>query len=281
MFPKKEGSIEFEINIKDSINASAQRYFDDYKKIKKKLIGLDVAITNTEKRLSELNNKKIEVKEVMEKKKLAWYEKYHWGYTRAGFLIIAGKDAQSNEYIVKNHLEKDDLLFHSTIQGSAHVILKNGQKAEKDDLEDCALFAAIFSKAWNLGFASVDVYFVYPDQVSKTPETGEYLSQGAFVIRGEKNFFKKVQMILCLGIIDIETLDKNTKGKRVFIGSEKLLLQKGIKIIAEIIPGKDKKGDIAKQIHNRLDKEQKKEISLDEVIQCLPPGTLDFVKKRK
>jgi hypothetical protein len=274
-------SQEIAIDINNSVNKSAQDYFDEYKKMKKKLVGLDNAVADMQKKLDTLSMKKIERKETQEKKKLLWYEKYHWGFTKNNFLIIAGKDSASNEYIVKNYLEKDDLLFHSTIQGSAHVILKNGQKADKEDLEDCALFAAIFSKAWNLGFASVDVYFVYPDQVSKTAETGEYVSQGAFVIRGEKNFFKKIQMKLSLGICDISKFDKTNSKLRIFIGSEKLLQEKGIKIIAELIPGKDKKGDIAKNILSKLDTDQKKEITLDEIVQALPPGTMEFVRNKK
>jgi len=272
---------EIAISLTDSVNKSAQDYFDEYKKMKKKLSGLNIAIEDMQKKLETLSMKKIERKETQEKKKLFWYEKYHWGFTKDNFLIIAGKDSQSNEYIVKNYLEKDDLLFHSTIQGSAHVILKNGQKADKDNLEDCALFAAVFSKAWNLGFASVDVYFVYPDQVSKTAESGEYLSQGAFVIRGEKNFFKKIVMKLCIGVCDISKFDKNNSKLRIFVGSEELLNEKRIKIICELVPGKDKKGDIARSIHNKLDNEQKKEITLDEIIQALPPGTMEFIRANR
>jgi len=274
-------SQEIAISIREPVNKSAQNYYDEYKRYKKKLSGLDIAISETEKKLQNLSKKKVEVKEVREKKKFAWFEKYHWGYTHNNLLIIAGKDSQSNEYIVKNYLEKDDLLFHSTIQGSAHVILKNGKNADKEDLENAALFAAIFSKAWSLGFASVDVYFVYPDQVSKTAESGEYLSQGAFVIRGEKNFFKKTLMKLALGICDINKFDKALQGERVFIGSEQLLKEKNIDVVCELIPGKDKKGDIAKSIHNKLDKETKLAVSLDEIIQALPPGTMEFVKNKK
>jgi len=278
---KMSEETEIEIYIRKPVNVSAQEYFKKYKKNKKKLIGLDRAIENIKSKLEALDKKKIEIKKVKEKKKLAWYERYHWGFTKNNFLIIAGRDAQTNEYIVKKYLEKEDLLFHSTIQGSAHVILKQGQKSEKEDLESAALFAAVFSKAWNLGFASVDVYFVYPNQVSKTAQTGEFLSQGSFVIRGEKNFYKKIQMQLSLGICNIEKFDKSFSGKRVFIGSEKLLKEKGINIIAQVIPGRTKKGTIAKQIYNKLSKDEKDEISLDEIIQALPPGTIDFVRTKK
>jgi hypothetical protein len=272
---------EVEIFLNKSINDSAQEYFKEYKKMKKKLDGLKIAMMETKKRLETVENQKVEIKEVVKKKKLAWYEKFHFGFTKNNLLIIGGKDSSSNEYLVKNHLEKDDLLFHSTIQGSAHVILKNGQKADREDFESAALFAAIFSKAWNLGFSSVDVFFVYPDQVSKTAETGEYLDKGAFVIRGEKNFFKKTLMQLAIGIVDINNFDKNLEGKRVFIGSEKLLQEKGINILAQLIPGREKKGEVGKTIYKKLSKDEQKQISLDEIIQALPPGTMDFVKEKK
>jgi hypothetical protein len=272
---------EVEIFLNKSINDSAQEYFKEYKKMKKKLDGLKVAMLETKKRLEIVENQKVEIKEVVKKKKLAWYEKFHFGFTKNNLLIIGGKDSSSNEYLVKNHLEKDDLLFHSTIQGSAHVILKNGQKADREDFEIAALFAAIFSKAWNLGFSSVDVFFVYPDQVSKTAETGEYLDKGAFVIRGEKNFFKKTLMQVAIGIAEINNFDKTSEGKRVFIGSEKLLQEKGINIIAQLIPGREKKGDVAKTIYKKLSKDEQKQISLDEIIQALPPGTMDFVREKK
>jgi hypothetical protein len=272
---------ELEIFINKPINDSAQEYYKEYKKMKKKLDGLEKAMIETEKRIKKIAETKVDIKDVIKKKKLMWYEKFHFGFTKNGFLIIAGKDSSSNEYLVKTHLEKEDLLFHSTIQGSAHVILKQGQKGEKEDYEDCALFAAIFSKAWNLGFASVDVFFVYPNQVSKTAESGEYLDKGAFVIRGEKNFFKKILMKVCIGVIDLNKFDKLAEGKRIFIGSERFFNENNIQIIEQLIPGKGKKGDVAKTIFSKLNAEQKKEITLDEIIQILPPGTMDFVKNKK
>lgn len=272
---------ELEIYINKPINDSAQEYYKEYKKMKNKLEGLEKAIVETENRMQKIKDTKIEVKEVSKMKKLMWYEKFHFGFTKNNFLIIAGKDSSSNEYLVKTHLEKEDLLFHSTIQGSAHVILKQGQKADKEDYEDCALFAAIFSKAWNLGFASVDVFFVYPNQVSKTAESGEYLDKGAFVIRGEKNFFKKVLMKVCIGVIDLNKFDNLAEGKRIFIGSERFFNENKIQIIAQLIPGKGKKGDVAKTIFSKLSAEQKKDILLDEIIRILPPGTMDFVRVKK
>ncbi len=277
---KNKQEIEIEISLKEPILHSAQEYYKKYKETKKKLEGLRIAISQTEKKLQNISAKKIVAKEVFEKKKLCWFEKFHWGFSRNNLLILAGRDSQSNEDLVKQHLEKNDLLFHSTIQGSAHVILKDGNKADKDDLEDAALFASVYSKGWSIGYSSVDVYFVYPDQVSKTPQTGEYLEKGSFVIRGEKNFFKKVQLVLSLGIVDLKKFYKDGDGKRIFVGRESTLQKHKIQIVASVIPGKEKKGNIAKNIYNKI-QALNKTITLDEVLQALPPGTMEIKREKK
>lgn len=275
-----QSKIDIEISLKEPILHSAQEYYKKYKEIKKKLEGLKIATATTERKLLTLSTKKIVAKEVLAKKKLCWFEKYHWGFSKNNLLILAGRDSQSNEDLVKQHLEKNDLLFHSTIQGSAHVVLKEGKGADKEDLEDAALFAAVYSKGWSMGYSSVDVYFVYPDQVSKTPQTGEYVDKGAFVIRGEKNFFKKVQMVLSLGIVNIKSFYKDGEGKRIFCGRENTLKSHKIQIVASVIPGKEKKGDVAKNIYNKMFALEKT-ITLDEVLQALPPGTMEIKKENK
>lgn len=277
---EQQKNIEIEISLKEPVLHSAQEYYKKYKETKKKLEGLKIAIAQTERKLQNLSAKKIVAKEVFEKKKLCWFEKFHWCFSKNNLLILAGKDSQSNEDLVKQHLEKNDLLFHSTIQGSSHVILKGGNKADKEDLEDAALFASVYSKGWSMGYSSVDVYFVYPEQVSKTPQTGEYLEKGSFVIRGEKNFFKKVQMVLSLGVADLKKFYKDGDGKRVFVGRESSLQKHKLQIVATVIPGKEKKGDIAKQICNKM-QALEKTITLDEVLQALPPGTMEIKREKK
>ena len=59
-----------------------------------------------------------------------------------------------------------------------------------------------------MGFTSQDVFWVYPDQVSKTPEAGEFLSKGSFVIRGHRNYIRGARVKLAVGIVDYE-------GKRI------------------------------------------------------------------
>ena len=55
---------------------------------------------------------------------------------------------------------------------------------------------------------ALNVYWVHPEQVSKTPPSGEYLTKGSFIIRGNKNFIRGVPLKIAIGVITKEnTLD--------------------------------------------------------------------------
>lgn len=182
-------------------NASA--YFDKAKRLKKKAEDTKKAIANTEKELAaakEAEEKKIAKGQIAGiKKKQEWHEQFHWFRTTDGLLAVGGKNADQNEVLVKKHLTKDDLFFHADIQGGSVVILKDGGKAPERSKREVAQFAGCFSNAWKVGYAAIDVYSATPDQVSKSPPSGEYLEKGSFFISGEKEYYKNTPLSLLVG----------------------------------------------------------------------------------
>ena len=54
----------------------------------------------------ELIRKKRRKKTEKKNRKQEWYEKFHWFFSSEDFLCIGGKDATSNEIIIKKHTEK-------------------------------------------------------------------------------------------------------------------------------------------------------------------------------
>ena len=58
-------------------------------------------------------------------------------------------------------------------------------------------------RSWNAGGAHGTVYWVKPGQVSKTAETGEFIGKGAFIIRGERTWFRNLNLEIGLGLISI------------------------------------------------------------------------------
>ena len=46
--------------------------------------------------------------------------------------------------------------------------------------------------------------WVENDKVSKTPNTGEFLAKGAFVIRGKRNWHRNLELNIAIGLITYE-----------------------------------------------------------------------------
>jgi len=66
----------------------------------------------------------------------------------------------------------------------------DGQGAVDDlTLQEAGQFAVLRSSSWHAKLAGATAaYWVYAHQVSKVAEAGEYLSLGALMVRGKKNF---------------------------------------------------------------------------------------------
>ncbi|MFQ5838117.1 MAG: ribosome rescue protein RqcH [Thermoplasmata archaeon] len=133
-----------------------------------------------------------------------WFDAYRWSLSSGGFLILGGRDARSNEKLVRKHLEPGDRYVHADLPGAPSVLLKKGSEAEERDLKEACRFAVVFSKAWKLGLGSGSAYWVTPEQVSKTAESGEYLRTGSFVIRGKRNYVHNLALALGVGEIDCQ-----------------------------------------------------------------------------
>ena len=60
------------------------------------------------------------------------------------------------------------------------VIKTGGKDVPPQTLEEAARFVVSYSSVWKSGQFSADCYWVNPIQVSKTPESGEYVKKGIF-----------------------------------------------------------------------------------------------------
>lgn len=273
------------VNIDSStgIPENAEVYYNKGKKAKKKIKGVHIAIEKTEKEIEKAKNKreiemeKVQVPQRRVKKELKWYEKLRWFVTSDGLLVVGGRDASTNEIVVKKYMENRDIYFHSDIHGASSIILKAGDdEIPQTSIDQAAAFAACFSSAWGKGLGSADVYWVNPDQVSKTPQSGEFVSKGAFIIRGSRNYIRGLPLTLSVGKVDYE-------GERIMAGPPEAVSH-FTDNFASIKPGYTKKEEIARQIRNKIDEE--KLFVVEDVVRVLPSGKCDFVdaknsKKRR
>ncbi len=259
---------EVELDIRLSVHQNSQVYYDKAKKLSSKIKGALDAIEKTK----ELSKKQPPAKtpQKIPTHKQKWYEQYRWFISSDGFLVIGGRDAQSNEDIVKKYLEKRDIFFHTHVSGSPAVVIKTeGKDLPETTLMEAAQFTVSYSGIWKSGQVSGDCYWVLPPQVSKTPESGEYVQKGAFVIRGRRNYYKDVMLGIALGILDEE--------KRL-IGGPVSAVKTKAQFVIEIEPGEYNQNDLSKKIYRILNdrfedtKFIKAIASPDRIAMFLPPG---------
>ncbi|MBY9003009.1 MAG: DUF814 domain-containing protein [Candidatus Lokiarchaeota archaeon] len=282
---------EVNLDIRKTIGENANLIYSKGKKAEQKILGTVEAINISREKLTNFVKEKESIEEevlgLVKKRKQAWYEKFRWFYSSNGFLVIGGRDATSNEVIFKSHLLSEDLVFHTNIPGSPLVVVKNPENKEIPDqtIKEAAIFVGSYSNAWKEDWGYVDVWYVNPNQVSKTPPTGEYLPKGSFMISGKKNVIKNAKTELGMGL-EIEESKTDTVGDerviffKILCGPLSAIKTQASHII-KIKPSIDglTKGKLAKEIKSRFinqnDDQFKKWIKLlkeDDIILSLPSG---------
>lgn len=271
-------NLVFPLNLRRSIQANAANYYTKAKKAERKLRGIEKAMRETQTRIQELQQAWVkETEEVREppikRRKKAWYEKFRWFYSSDGFLVIGGRDATTNEILIKKHMEPHDVVFHADIHGAPFVLIKTkGKTPPEQTIKESAQFAASYSRGWREGLGAVSVYWVSAQQVSKRPPPGQRLGKGAFMIHGSKNYVRNVPLRVAIGI--------ETKGEHlIIVGGPVEAMSKQTGTYVEIIPGDQSAGRLAKQIRRLLAGKAPKalrkrilKIPLDEIQRFVPPG---------
>lgn len=250
------------LDIRKSVEENAASYFEKAKKDKKKLEGARKIVDEYKKKLSILEEEHEEKKIVAKMPvKREWFEKFRWFISSDGFLVIGGRDATTNEIVIKKYTDKDDLVFHTEMPGSPFVVIKKeGKPGDFPDStkQEAAVFTAVFSRGWKQGLSTMSVFCVNPEQVTKTARPGEFIAKGAFMIYGEKSFYQP-QMSYAVGAYN----DADGKNDKV-MGGPLSAVQKNCKDYVEIIQGDEKLSDVAKQIKKHIERD------LDDIIRALP-----------
>lgn len=198
--------VKIEIDLTLSAQSNIQKYFEIKKKTQDKeertKDKAHEAIKNAEDQARRaLLKARNEQREKITRKPY-WFEKFDWFISSENYLIISGRNAQQNEELVKTYLGKRDIYVHSEMAGSASCIIKNPSLEEVSPLtiNECGIWAICHSKAWDMKVVT-NAFWVWGDQVSKTPQSGEYLVTGSFIIRGKKNYVNPQRLELGITIM--------------------------------------------------------------------------------
>ncbi|MFC7079768.1 ribosome rescue protein RqcH [Halorussus caseinilyticus] len=292
--------VDVPLDAEMGVEKNADRLYTEAKRVEEKKEGALAAIEDTREDLEDVKRRKEEWEaepddedegddeqeevdwlsepSIPIRKQEQWYERFRWFRTSDGFLVIGGRNADQNEELVQKYLDGNDLFFHAQAHGGPVTILKTSDPSEPSrdvDVPDqskreAAQFAVSYSSVWKDSRFAGDAYVVTPDQVSKTPESGEYLEKGGFAIRGDRNYFRDVAVGVAVGI----ACEPHTR----VLGGPPSAIVPQVETHIEVEPGRYAQNDIAKRIYREFRERfedtsfVRKVASADLIQEFLPPG---------
>jgi len=305
-------SVRVELDASTGVEVNADQLYQEAKRVEEKKAGAMEAIESTRRELESVKERKAEWAETQAaddgdagdedeaddeayetdwtarssipiRSPDDWYQRFRWFHTSAGYLVIGGRNADQNEELVKKYMGKHDRFFHTQAHGGPVTLLKAAGPSESADpvdfseetLREAAQFAVSYSSDWKDGRGAGDAYMVEPDQVSKTPESGEYIEKGSFVIRGDRTYFEDVPCRVAVGV-QCEPVT------RAIGGPPSAVVDRAASSVT-LEPGMYAQNDAAMMVYRKL-KERfadqsfvRKVASADQLQEFLPPGGSDIV----
>uniref|UniRef100_A0A671V8Y2 Ribosome quality control complex subunit NEMF n=1 Tax=Sparus aurata TaxID=8175 RepID=A0A671V8Y2_SPAAU len=182
-----------------SAYANAKKYYDfkrsAEKKEQKTIEAADKAMKSAEKKTHKTLKEVQTVTTIQKARKVYWFEKFLWFISSENYLVIAGRDQQQNEMIVKRYLRAAP---SNSVTPSCVPLLCD--PIPPRTLTEAGTMAVCYSAAWDAKIIT-SAWWVHHHQVSKTAPTGEYLTTGSFMVRGKKNFLPPSYLIMGFGFL--------------------------------------------------------------------------------
>ena len=263
------------LSLDETVHQNAQRHFTSARKQKNKNKGAIDALEETKVKLKTAQKKETKAEATgklnrIKRSKRFWFETHRWSMISGGHLLVGGKDAKGNDSVVKKHLSVNDLYLHADIHGAPSCSLRSSQgfivdqqkpahipddipafrvadkledsTLDEDKLLEAATMALCWSRAWAGGGSHGTVYSVKPAQVSKTANTGEFVGKGAFIVRGQRKWFKDLDVQIGIGIVAIN-------GVPLLMGGTPNTIKNICSRYAILAPGLTKKEQLANKIY--------------------------------
>jgi predicted ribosome quality control (RQC) complex YloA/Tae2 family protein len=195
------------LNVLESAASNASRLFNEAKVLEGKASRAREAIKSLEDKMAleveeEVSRRVAKPIKVTAIVKRRWYENFHWFKSSDGLIVVGGRDASQNEALVRKWLRDDGIYVHADVHGGPSVIiLSESSSIPESTIYEAAQFAVSFSNAWRGMMESASAFWVYGKQVSKSAPSGEYLSRGAFMIYGRKNYIHNIPLRVSIGLM--------------------------------------------------------------------------------
>jgi predicted ribosome quality control (RQC) complex YloA/Tae2 family protein len=205
------GETPVTLRVDQTPREAAQEVFAEVKRLQSKRSGARAALTETEAKMARPSPEKhAEARtgtvEAPRRSKPHWFERFRWFISSEGAVVVAGRDASSNDLIVRRNMKDGDLYVHADLHGAASVVVKHPAPGEPPvtelSLREAGQWAVVFSKAWRAGLASASAFWVTHEQVSKAGASGEFVARGSWAIHGTKHVMRDLPTEIGLGTID-------------------------------------------------------------------------------
>jgi hypothetical protein len=176
----------------------------------------------------------------------------------------------SNEVLIKKYTDSYDVVFHAEIVGSPFVVVKTaGKEPSEQTLREAGEFAASFSRAWREGIGAADVYWVKPEQLTKSGPSGESVPHGAFAVSGKRNWMRGTPLRVAVGVVE--------DGELRFVGGPVDTVKAKAKAFIVLGPGdlagKDLLRQVLRSLMLKLPKEQREKVgkaSIENIREFVP-----------
>jgi len=108
--------------------------------------------------------------------------------TTSGKLLLAGKNSEQNEQLVKQ-AKSNEFLLHTKAASSPFVNIKG--KASKKDIKEAAIFCAKYSKDWKKNKKDVEVHYFKAKDTYKSRD----MKQGTFGVKKFKKIIIRKELL--------------------------------------------------------------------------------------
>ncbi|HJO15082.1 MAG TPA: NFACT RNA binding domain-containing protein [Candidatus Pacearchaeota archaeon] len=183
------------------------------------------------------------------------YMSYRWFFTSEGKLVVGGKSDEQNENVLRYFKRPGYTIMHTTKPGSPFMIIQSDDPS-KNDLDECAVFCACFSKEWKTGKKSIDIDVFKGGDVFKN----KGMKTGTFGVKNKKKVKAKPELMVIIQKGKIRAVPK-VKGKE--------------ESLAVIKQGKMDKEAAAEKIAKKIKEKYLLPVSREEVMRAIPSGNMD------
>jgi len=182
------------------------------------------------------------------------YMSYRWFFTSEGKLVVGGKSDEQNENVLRYFKRPGYTIMHTTKPGSPFMIIQSDDPS-KNDLDECAVFCACFSKEWKTGKKSIDIDVFKGGDVFKN----KGMKTGTFGVKNKKKVKAKPELMVIIQKGKIRAVPK-VKGKE--------------ESLAVIKQGKMDKEAAAEKIAKKIKEKYLLPVSKEEVMRAIPSGNM-------